>query len=78
MGHPENGWNFTTAGSKRDAVWTEEVIIELNRIGYDGALNIEWEDNDVERLSGAAAALRAVRASDLPPSCLAHYELLSQ
>ena len=78
MGHPENGWNFTTAGSQRDAVRTEEVIIELNRIGYDGALNIEWEDNDVERLSGAAAALRAVRASDLPPSSLAHDEMLSQ
>lgn len=78
MGHPENGWNFTSAGCGRDAIKTEEVIVELNRIGYSGALNIEWEDNDVDRLAGAEAALGAVRACDLPPSGLAHDEMLNQ
>lgn len=78
MGHPENGWNFTTAGSARDAIKTEEIIVELNRVGYTGALNIEWEDNDVDRFAGAAAALGNVRACDLPPSGLKHDEMLSQ
>ncbi|MFT5123755.1 MAG: sugar phosphate isomerase/epimerase [Kiritimatiellia bacterium] len=77
MGHPANGWNFTTAASARDAVNTEEIIVELNRIGYDGALNIEWEDNDVDRFAGAAAALRQVRACDLPPSGIKHDDMLN-
>jgi sugar phosphate isomerase/epimerase len=78
MGHPTNGWNFTTAASPRDAVKTEEIIVELNRIGYDGALNIEWEDNDVDRRAGATAALRNVRACDLPPSAMKHDDMLAQ
>lgn len=78
MGHPANGWNFTTAASARDAVRTEEIIVELNRIGYSGALNIEWEDNDVDRFAGAAAALRHVRACDLPPSGISHDAMLAQ
>ena len=78
MGHSTNGWNFTTAGSACDAVKTEELIVELNRIGYDGALNIEWEDNDVDRFAGAAAALRNVRVCDLPPSKIRHDDMLAQ
>ncbi len=78
MGHPGNGWNFVTAASARDAIKTEEIIIELNRVGYDGALNIEWEDNDVDRFAGAAAALRNVRACDFAPSGLQHDEMLKQ
>lgn len=78
MGHPANGWNFTTAGGDRDAVRTEEIIVELNRIGYEGALNIEWEDNDVDRFAGAAAALQNVRRRDLPPSGIKHDDMLGQ
>ena len=76
MGHPMNGWNFVTAGSARDAVNTEEIIVELNRVGYDGALNIEWEDNDVEKRAGATAALGYLRTADLPPSVGRHDEQL--
>jgi sugar phosphate isomerase/epimerase len=76
MGHRFNGWNFVTAGSGRDAVNVEEMIVELNRAGYSGAINIEWEDNDVEKKAGAVAALRAVHASDLPPSSGRHDETL--
>src|SRR5262249_35123986 len=53
MGHKLNGWNFVTAGTDRDANSVEEIMIELNRAGYDGAANIEWEDNDAEQLAGA-------------------------
>jgi sugar phosphate isomerase/epimerase len=72
MGHPHNGWNFVTAGSDRDANSIEEILIELNRVGYDGAVNIEWEDNDVEQHAGASAALANVRRADLAPSGTRH------
>jgi sugar phosphate isomerase/epimerase len=76
MGHPLNGWNFVTAGSARDANSVEEIMIELNRVGYDGAVNIEWEDNDAEQHAGAKAALAHVRRGDLPPSGMRHDEML--
>jgi sugar phosphate isomerase/epimerase len=76
MGHPLNGWNFVTAGSARDANSVEEIMIELNRVGYDGAVSIEWEDNDAEQHAGAKASLANVRRGDLPPSGMRHDEQL--
>jgi sugar phosphate isomerase/epimerase len=76
MGHPLNGWNFVTAGSGRDANSVEEIMIELNRVGFDGAVSIEWEDNDAEQHAGAKAALMYVRKADLPPSGMRHDEML--
>ncbi len=76
MGHSANGWNFVTAGSARDANSVEEIMIELNRVGYDGAVSIEWEDNDAEQHAGAKAALAHVRRADLPPSGMRHDEML--
>jgi sugar phosphate isomerase/epimerase len=76
MGHKENGWNFVTAGSRRDAVAIEECIVELNRVGFSGAINIEWEDNDAEKHAGAKAALGYLRSCDLPPSLGRHDETL--
>ena len=76
MGHKQNGWNFVTAGSARDANSVEEIIVELNRTGFDGAISIEWEDNDAEQHAGAKAALMNVRRADLPPSGMRHDEML--
>jgi sugar phosphate isomerase/epimerase len=76
MGHKENGWNFVTAGTARDAVSVEEIMIELNRSGYDGAVNIEWEDNDVEKHDGAKLALANVHRADPGPSFSRHDETL--
>jgi len=76
MGHPQNGWNFVTAGTARDANSCEEIFIELNRVGYDGAVSIEWEDNDAEQHAGAKAALANCRKADLPPSGMRHDEML--
>jgi sugar phosphate isomerase/epimerase len=76
MGHPHNGWNFVTAGSARDANSIEEIFIELNRVGYDGAVSIEWEDNDAEQHAGAKSALANCRKADLPPSGMRHDEML--
>ncbi len=76
MGHRYNGWNFTTPGTARDATPLEEIIVELNRIGYDGALNIEWEDNDVEKKLGAKIALENVQRADFTPSSGRHDDAL--
>jgi len=76
MGHPCNGWNFVTAGCGRDSVNEEELIIELNRVGFVGALSIEWEDNDTQDDFGAGRALARIREMDLPPSGKKHDETL--
>ena len=76
MGHWTNGWKFVTAGTQRDANSLEEIFIELNRVGFDGAVSIEWEDNDADQLSGAKAALANCRKADLPPSGMRHDEML--
>jgi hypothetical protein len=76
MGHPLNGCNFVTARTARDANGVEEILIELNRVGLDGAINIEWEDNDAEQHAGAKAALANVRKADNPPSGMRHDEML--
>lgn len=76
MGDRHNGWNFVTAGTARDAVNTEELLVELNRAGYSGAVSIEWEDNDVEQHAGARQALANVHRADQPPSAMRHDEQL--
>jgi sugar phosphate isomerase/epimerase len=76
MGHWTNGWNFVTAGTGRDANSLEEIFIELNRVGFDGAVSIEWEDNDAEQHAGAKSALANCRKADLPPSGMKHDEML--
>jgi sugar phosphate isomerase/epimerase len=76
MGHWANGWNFVTAGTARDANSLEEIFIELNRVGFDGAVSIEWEDNDAEQHAGARSALANCRKADNPPSGMRHDEML--
>ncbi len=76
MGHWTNGWNFVTAGTARDANSLEEIFIELNRVGFDGAVSIEWEDNDAEQHAGAKAALANCHRADNPPSGMRHDEML--
>ncbi len=76
MGHWTNGWNFVTPGTDRDANSLEEIFVELNRVGYDGAVSIEWEDNDAEQHAGAKSALANCRKADLPPSGMRHDEML--
>ena len=46
----------------------EELMVELNRAGYRGAVSIEWEDNDVEQHAGGKRALANVHLADQPPS----------
>jgi sugar phosphate isomerase/epimerase len=78
MGYWTNGWNFVTAGTARDANSLEEIFVELNRVGFDGAVSIEWEDNDAEQHAGAKTALANCREADNPPSGMRHDEMLKK
>jgi sugar phosphate isomerase/epimerase len=64
-GDPHRGWDFVSAG-RGDIRW-EDIFRMLNSIGYDGPISVEWEDAGMDRLEGAAEAVRFLRAFDHTP-----------
>ncbi len=68
FGQPGRGWDFRSLG--HGGVNFEEIIRELNRIGYDGPLSVEWEDCGMEREYGAAESCAFVKKVDFIPSCV--------
>lgn len=62
-------WDFRSLG--RGCINFEAVIRNLNRIGYQGPLSVEWEDIGMDREHGAAEAAAFVRKLDFAPSSLA-------
>ncbi len=66
FGDARRGWDFVSAG--HGGLNWDEIFRTLNRIGYDGPLSVEWEDNGMEREYGAQEALAYVRQRDFPPS----------
>lgn len=66
FGDSRRGWDFRTPG--HGDVPFEEIIRELNYSGYRGALTVEWEDNGMNRYSGAKEALEYVKKLDFPVS----------
>jgi sugar phosphate isomerase/epimerase len=69
FGDLRRGWNFRSLG--HGDVNFEEIIRELNGIGYQGPLSVEWEDNGMEREFGARESLAFVRAINFSPSSVA-------
>ncbi len=59
FGDPRRGWDFRSPG--RGQVDFEEIARELNRIGYEGPLSVEWEDPGMDREHGAGEAARFVK-----------------
>jgi sugar phosphate isomerase/epimerase len=68
FGDLRRGWNFRSLG--HGDVNFEEIIRELNTIGYKGPLSVEWEDNGMEREFGARESLEFVRSVDFSPSAV--------
>lgn len=66
FGDLRRGWNFRSLG--HGDVNFEEIIRELNDIGYQGPLSVEWEDNGMERTFGSRESLEFVRSVDFAPS----------
>jgi len=69
FGDADRGWDFRSLG--RGDVDFESIVRELNRIGYDGPLSVEWEDSGMDREHGAAEACEFVKNVDFPPSQVA-------
>lgn len=69
FGDVRRGWNFRSLG--HGDVDFEEIIRELNAIGYQGPLSVEWEDSGMEREYGARESQEFVRSVDFAPSDIA-------
>lgn len=72
FGDLHRGWNFRSLGHGQ--VNFEDIIRELNAIGYEGPLSVEWEDSGMEREFGAAESLQFVKKIDFKPSDIAFDE----
>jgi len=69
FGDYRRGWDFRSPG--RGGVNFEEIIRELNRIGYQGPLSVEWEDSGMDREFGAREAATFVKQKDFAASARA-------
>jgi sugar phosphate isomerase/epimerase len=69
FGDTRRGWNFVSPG--HGSVDFERIIRELNAIGYDGPLSVEWEDSAMERVFGATEACAMVKKINFNPSDVA-------
>ena len=69
FGHEDRYWDFRSVG--RGKIKFEEIIRELNRVGYNGPLSVEWEDSGMSRECGAAESLKYVKQIDFSPSDIA-------
>lgn len=58
-GDSRRAWDFVTAG--RGEVPWDRCVAALAAIPYQGPISIEWEDEEVDRLTGAKMALDFIR-----------------
>jgi sugar phosphate isomerase/epimerase len=56
----------------------ERIIRELNAIGYDGPLSVEWEDSAMDRVFGATEACEMVKRINFNPSDVAFDKALKK
>jgi sugar phosphate isomerase/epimerase len=76
FGDTRRGWNFRSIG--HGDVNFEDIIRELNAIGYDGPLSVEWEDSGMDREFGAQESLEFVRRVNFSPSEMAFDDALKK
>ena len=69
FGDLRRGWNFVSLGHVD--VDFDGIIRELNAMGYQGPLSVEWEDSGMERMFGAREAYEFTKRSDFAPSDVA-------
>ena len=66
FGDTRRSWNFVSPG--RGDVDFEGIVRELNQLGYEGPLCVEWEDNGMDRVFGAREALAFVQRLNFEPA----------
>ena len=76
FGHGDRYWDFRSIG--RGNINFEPIMRELNRIGYDGPLSIEWEDPGMDREHGAEESCANVKAMDFEPAGAIFEEAFSE
>lgn len=59
FGDTRRAWNFRSAG--HGSVPFDDIIREINALGFDTPLSIEWEDNGMERTYGAREAFGYIK-----------------
>jgi len=69
FGDTRRGWNFVSVG--HGDVDFDGIIRELNQMGYDGPLSVEWEDSGMDREFGAKEACDYVRQINFSKSLVA-------
>jgi len=65
FGDSRRGWDFVSVGHG-EVPWGP-IFRQLNEIGYDGPISIEWEDAGMDRELGAPEALAFLRKLNFDP-----------
>ena len=65
FGDSRRGWDFVSTGHG-EVPW-EAIFRQLNEIGYDGPISIEWEDAGMDREFGAPEALQFLQKLNFDP-----------
>lgn len=66
FGDVRRGWNFVSLGHGN--VDFDGIIRELNQMGYDGPLSVEWEDSGMDRTFGATESYEFTKNINFSPS----------
>jgi len=69
FGDTRRGWNFVSLGHGN--VDFDGIIRELNQMGYNGPLSVEWEDSGMDRVFGATEACEFTKKINFNPSDVA-------
>lgn len=69
FGDTRRGWNFVSVG--HGDVDFDGIIRELNAMGYDGPLSVEWEDSGMEREFGGTESCAYMRKLNFSASAVA-------
>jgi sugar phosphate isomerase/epimerase len=68
FGDTRRGWNFVSLGHGN--VDFDGIIRELNQMGYNGPLSIEWEDSGMDRIFGVKEAFNYTKKFNFEPSSI--------
>jgi len=69
FGNTRRGWNFVSLGHGN--VDFDAIMRELNQMGYNGPLSVEWEDSGMDRVFGATEACEFVKKINFSASDVA-------
>jgi len=69
FGDTRRAWDFVSVG--HGDVDFDGIIRELNRVGYEGPLSVEWEDSGMDRVYGASESCAYIKKMNFSPSGIA-------